>query len=187
MKAIKNPFSPKKRVAKKLEKKVAAEAAAEKLEKNLASELASDAVKTQGEEYLVDEYGRPINVMIPTAEVEEEFVPRDEDEAAVYKHLGMEGVIKLREMKGAVREDRNRIARDTMSAGIEGLTYLPYIGEAIDLSEIVNAYETGEDLSGEEVDPNVLAATAVAAALIPNIIEKPVRSGFRAIKKLIRK
>lgn len=58
--------------------------------------------------------------MLPTAEVAAQFEPRDEDEAKIYANLGVEGVMALRDMKGAVRGGRDQFARDFMVPALEG-------------------------------------------------------------------
>jgi hypothetical protein len=58
--------------------------------------------------------------MLPTAEVAAQFEPRDEDEAKVYANLGVEGVMALRDMKGAVRGGRDQFAEDFMLPILEG-------------------------------------------------------------------
>ena len=58
--------------------------------------------------------------MLPTAEVTAQFEPRDEDEAKVYANLGVEGVMALRDMKGAVRGGRDQFARDFLVPALEG-------------------------------------------------------------------
>ena len=58
--------------------------------------------------------------MLPTAEVTAQFQPRDEDEAKVYANLGVEGVMALRNMKGAVRGGRDQFARDFLVPALEG-------------------------------------------------------------------
>tara|TARA_A100001515_G_scaffold56801_5_gene44736 strand:+ start:11127 stop:12044 length:918 start_codon:yes stop_codon:yes gene_type:complete len=57
--------------------------------------------------------------MLPTAEVATDFVPRDEDEAKIYRNLGVQGVMDLRDMKGAVREGRGKFAENYMLPALE--------------------------------------------------------------------
>ena len=66
--------------------------------------------------------------MLPTAEVAAQFEPRDEDEAKIYANLGVEGVMALRDMKGAVRGGRDQFARDFMVPALEGALAMPDVG-----------------------------------------------------------
>ncbi len=131
------------------------------------------------EDFLTDPFGRPVIVPLKGAEVVGDFEPRDEDEASIYKNLGFSGVQKLREVKGAVREDRGEFVRPLMDAA----RYIPILGETLDAAEVVNAYETGSDFSGDEVDPNLLLGLTTAGYLVPNLIEKPIKALIKPIKK----
>ena len=59
--------------------------------------------------------------------------------------------------------------------GLEAARLLPFIGEALDLGDIVSASQTGKDLSGYDATPEGRAAMFGAMLLIPNIIEKPAK------------
>lgn len=74
--------------------------------------------------------------MLPTAEVVGDFVPRDEDEAKIYRNLGVQGVMDLREMKGAVREGRDQFARDYMYPALEAAMALETGKGIIDLGRL---------------------------------------------------
>lgn len=128
------------------------------------------------EEFLLDPYGRPMVVPLMGTEIVGEFEPRDEEEAKVYKNLGFEGVMRLREMKGAVRENRDKLAGSVIGAGAEAARLLPFVGEAIDAAELSTAFRTGKDLSGEEVNPELLAGLTAAGYLVPNVIERPAKA-----------
>ena len=74
--------------------------------------------------------------MLPTAEVATDFVPRDEDEAKIYRRLGVQGVMDLRDMKGAVREGRNQFARDYMYPALEAALAVESGKGALDLGRL---------------------------------------------------
>jgi hypothetical protein len=91
------------------------------------------------------------------------------------------------EIRDRRRADRDQALRDTSSGALEMARYLPYIGDAIDVAEVRQAARTGKDFSGEEASPEVLAGMSAAGLLVPNIIEKPLKRGFRAIKNALRR
>ena len=59
--------------------------------------------------------------------------------------------------------------------GLEAARLLPFIGEALDIGDIVSAGKTGKDLSGYDATPGGRAAMFGATLAIPNIIEKPAK------------
>tara|TARA_R100001591_G_scaffold5050_1_gene11355 strand:+ start:6248 stop:7147 length:900 start_codon:yes stop_codon:yes gene_type:complete len=74
--------------------------------------------------------------MLPAAEVVGDFVPRDEDEAKIYRNLGVQGVMDLRGMKGAVREGRDQFARDYMYPALEAAMALETGKGIIDVARL---------------------------------------------------
>lgn len=85
------------------------------------------------------------------------------------------------------RRNRRQAIRDAKRASLETARYLPFVGDAIDAAEIVNAASTGRDFEGGEASPEELSAMMAAGLLIPNVIERPARAGYRAIKRALRK
>lgn len=101
------------------------------------------------DDVMTDPYGRPINVMLPEAEV---------------STLG--------------NKDRD-LAKDALDflggAAFETARAAPILGDAIDIAEVLGAYVTGKDLYGDEVNPNAQFGLTAAGLLIPNILERPVK------------
>ena len=135
------------------------------------------------EEMMTDPYGRPINVVLPEAEVETDFQARDKDEQNIYNQLGVDGVMRSRAMQSAVRDSGQQFGR----AATEAARFVPVIGDAIDAAEVYNAYDTGKDFRGEDADYKMLGGMSAAGLLLPNIIEKPAKVGFRALRKAAQK
>lgn len=131
------------------------------------------------EEMMTDPYGRPINVVLPEAEVATDFEARNKDEQNIYNQLGVDGVMKSRAMRKAVRDSGQDFGR----AAIEAARFTPVLGDAIDAAEVYNAYETGKDLQGEDANYKTLGGMAAAGLLLPNILEKPLKAGYRVLKK----
>ena len=69
--------------------------------------------------------------MLPTAEVEGQFVPQTKEEADAYRNLGLEGALQMRDMQRSVTGGRNRFAEEAMMPvadavmTAEGITSLP--------------------------------------------------------------
>lgn len=83
-----------------------------------------------------------------------------------------------------IKEQKDVIAQQESEGDImEILRYLPVTGEAIDTYELGKVMATGEDIYGEEQDPGVFAAMTAAGYVIPNALEKPLKSAWRAVKK----
>jgi len=83
-----------------------------------------------------------------------------------------------------VKEQKDVIAQEESEGDImEILRYLPVTGEAIDAYELSKVMATGEDIYGEEQDPATFAAMTAAGYLIPNVLEKPLKSAWRAVKQ----
>lgn len=122
-------------------------------------------------------------MVVGDAEVEGEFNPRNRREKRIFKNLGLQGVLDYRDMKRTVRQSGDAIGKPAM----EVARYLPIAGEAIDIAEVVNAYETGKDLDGEDADYKTLAGLALAGAVIPNVIEKPLKKGYKLLKEPLKK
>lgn len=78
--------------------------------------------------------------MLPTAEVSAQFEPRDEDEAKVYSNLGVEGVMALRDMKGAVRGGRDQFARDFLVPALEGALAVETGAGALEMGALAAKY-----------------------------------------------
>lgn len=101
------------------------------------------------DDVMTDPYGRPINVMLPEAEV---------------STLG--------------NKDRD-LAKDALDflggAAFETARTAPILGDAIDIAEVLGAYVTGKDLYGDEVNPNAQFGLTAAGLLIPNVLERPVK------------
>ena len=135
------------------------------------------------EEMMTDPYGRPINVVLPEAEVATDFEARNKDEQNIYNQLGVDGVMKSRAMRKAVRDSGQDFGR----AAIEAARFTPVLGDAIDAAEVYNAYETGKDLRGEDANYKTLGSMTAAGLLLPNILEKPAKAGWRVLKKAAQK
>lgn len=131
------------------------------------------------EEMMTDPYGRPINVVLPEAEVETDFQARNQDEQNIYNQLGVDGVMRSRAMQNAVRESGKPI----FESAVEAARFAPILGDAIDAAEVYNAYNTGKDFRGEDADYKMMGGMAAAGLLLPNIIEKPLKAGYRVLKK----
>lgn len=83
-----------------------------------------------------------------------------------------------------IKEQKDVIAEQESEGDImEILRYLPVTGEAIDAAELAKVFATGEDIYGEEQDPATFAAMTAAGYVIPNVLEKPLKSAWRAVKK----
>jgi hypothetical protein len=81
-----------------------------------------------------------------------------------------------------IKEQRDPV--ETLGRGIaEAVRMLPFAGEAIDTYELGKVAATGEDVYGQEQDPAMFAGMTAAGYLIPNILEKPLKSAWRAVKK----
>ena len=93
-------------------------------------------------------------------EIVGEFEPRDEEEAKVYKNLGFEGVMQLREMKGAVREGRDKLARSVINAGAEAARLLPIVGEAIDAAELSTRFQANSKSPAVTATPSLHRASS---------------------------
>ena len=73
---------------------------------------------------------------------------------------------------------------ESLGKGIaEAVRMLPFAGEVVDTYELGQVAATGEDVYGEEQDPGLFAALTAAGYVIPNVLEKPLKSAWRAIKK----
>lgn len=68
-------------------------------------------------------------------------------------------------------------------AAFESARWGPGTGEVIDTAELIKVAITGEDFYGEERDPLTFGAMTAAGYVIPNVLEKPLKSAWRAIKK----
>ena len=119
-----------------------------------------------------------------------EFEPRNKDEANVYRHLGMQGVLDLREMQTKVKEDRGDLVKGLLKYGSRGAfetaRMLPVVGEIIDGAEVAYASKTGKDFYDEDASAGALAAMMGAGLVIPNIIERPARAIGRGVKKFFK-
>lgn len=83
-----------------------------------------------------------------------------------------------------VKEQKDIIAEQESEGDImEVLRYLPVTGEVIDAAELAKVAATGEDIYGQEQDPGMFAAMTAAGYLIPNVLEKPLKSAWRAVKQ----
>ena len=78
--------------------------------------------------------------MLPTAEVVADFEPQDDDERKIYDNLGVEGVMALREMKGAVRGGRDQFAEDFMLPILEAGLALETGAGALELGGLAAKY-----------------------------------------------
>lgn len=116
-----------------------------------------DIQKDPIEDYYLDPYGRPIVQMLNEAPVET-LGYKDRDLAA--DALNVLGV-----------------------AAREGIGMIPVVGETLDASEVAHAAKYGTDYYGNEISPGLLGGLTAAGYLIPNIIERPLKAGFKALKK----
>ena len=83
-----------------------------------------------------------------------------------------------------VKEQKDVIAEQESKGDImEVLRYLPVTGEVIDAAELAKVAATGKDIYGQEQDPGMFAAMTAAGYVIPNVLEKPLKSAWRAVKK----
>jgi hypothetical protein len=81
-----------------------------------------------------------------------------------------------------IKEQRDPV--ETLGKGIaEVVRMLPFAGEVVDTYELGKVAATGEDVYGEEQDPGLFAALTAAGYVIPNVLEKPLKSAWRAVKK----
>ena len=83
-----------------------------------------------------------------------------------------------------IKQQKDVIAEQESEGDMmEILRYLPVTGEAIDAYELGKVATTGEDIYGQEQDPVMFAGMTAAGYLIPNVLEKPLKSAWRAVKK----
>jgi len=83
-----------------------------------------------------------------------------------------------------VREEKDRMTAETVDDSMfEVARFVPGIDVLIDSAELAKVAATGEDFYGEERDPAMFAGMTAAGYLIPNILEKPLKSAWRAVKK----
>ena len=83
-----------------------------------------------------------------------------------------------------IKQEQDRMTAETVDDSMfETARFLPVIGEGIDAAELAKVAATGEDFYGEEQDPAMFAGMTAAGYLIPNILEKPLKSAWRAVKK----
>ena len=68
-------------------------------------------------------------------------------------------------------------------AAFEMARWMPILGEALDTGELAKVATTGKDFYGEERDPLTFGAMMAAGYVIPNALERPLKSAWRAIKK----
>ena len=81
-----------------------------------------------------------------------------------------------------IKEQRDPV--ETLGKGIaEAVRMLPFAGEVIDTYELGKVAATGEDVYGQEQDPGLFAALTAAGYVIPNVLEKPLKSAWRAVKQ----
>lgn len=81
-----------------------------------------------------------------------------------------------------IKEQRDPV--ETLGKGIaEVVRMLPFAGEVIDTYELGKVAATGEDVYGEKQDPRLFAALTAAGYVIPNVLEKPLKSAWRAVKQ----
>lgn len=124
------------------------------------------------------------------AVVSEKFEPRNREERKVYRNLGMQGVLDLRDMQNKVREDRGDLAKGVVkgatSGAFEAVRMAPIAGEIIDGSEVVYAGKTGKDFYGNDASATELGAIMGAGLVIPNIIERPLKRLGKAAKKFFK-
>ena len=124
------------------------------------------------------------------AVVAEKFEPRNREERKVYRNLGMQGVLDLRDMQNKVREDRGALARGVAkgatSGAFEAVRMAPIAGEIIDGAEVLYAGKTGKDFYGDDASATELGAIMGAGLVIPNIIERPLKKLGKAAKKFFK-
>ena len=124
------------------------------------------------------------------AVVAEKFEPRNREERKVYRNLGVQGVLDLREMQNKVREDRGALARGVAegatSGAFEAARMAPVLGEIIDGAEIAYASQTGKDFYDEDASAAELGAIMGAGLIVPNIIERPLKKIGKAAKKFFK-
>ena len=124
------------------------------------------------------------------AVVAEKFEPRNREERKVYRNLGVQGVLDLRDMQNKVREDRGALARGVAkgatSGAFEAVRMAPIAGEIIDGAEVVYAGQTGKDFYGDDASATELGAIMGAGLVIPNIIERPLKKLGKAAKKFFK-
>lgn len=83
-----------------------------------------------------------------------------------------------------IKEQKDIIAEQESEGDImEVLRYLPVTGEVIDAAELAKVAATGKDIYGQEQDPTTFAAMTAAGYVIPNVLEKPLKSAWRAVKQ----
>ena len=83
-----------------------------------------------------------------------------------------------------IKQQKDVIAEQESEGDVmEILRYLPVTGEVIDAAELAKVFATGEDIYGEEQDPATFAAMTAAGYVIPNVLEKPLKSAWRAVKQ----
>lgn len=83
-----------------------------------------------------------------------------------------------------IREEQDRMTAETVDDSMfEMARFVPGIDVLIDSAELAKVAATGEDFYGEEQDPAMFAGLTAAGYLIPNILEKPLKSAWRAVKK----
>ena len=81
-----------------------------------------------------------------------------------------------------IKEQRDPV--ETLGKGIaEVVRMLPFAEQVIDTYELGKVAATGEDVYGEEQDPGLFAALTAAGYVIPNVLEKPLKSAWRAVKQ----
>ena len=111
---------------------------------------------------------------VGAAEVVGKFEPRNRDEAKVYKHLGVQGVLDLREMQNKVKEDRGDLVKGLLEHGsigaFETARMAPVLGEIIDGAEVAYASQTGKDFYDEDASAAELGAIMGAGFLSPTLL-----------------
>lgn len=85
-----------------------------------------------------------------------------------------------------IKQQKDVMAEPTDAQMLDAARMMPIVGEGIDVAEIAHAAATGKDFYGEDASPEELSALLAAGLLIPNVIEQPLRKGYRAIKQAIR-
>jgi len=106
---------------------------------------------------MLDPQGRPISVMLPEAEV---------------STLG-------------------NAPRDLSKDFLEGIRYgagmVPLLGETLDYAESAYANKYGTDFFGNPMHGPLNAGITTAGIVIPNVVEKPVKAGFKVVKNALPK
>jgi len=83
-----------------------------------------------------------------------------------------------------IKQEQDRMTAETVDDSMfEMARFVPGIDVLIDSAELAKVAATGEDFYGEEQDPAMFAGMTAAGYLIPNILEKPLKSAWRAVKK----